>query len=374
MTPADRVPGAVGGARLGMLDPPRTERDGRVREDAAVVATPPEKPNIRDVAVRAGVSPMTVSRVLNGSPRVLPETRDRVLVAVSELNYRPNGVARALATQRTRRIGVLMDGVAEFGPTSTLRAIELAAREAGYSVTSVSIRDEAHLSPEESVAHLTDQGVEALCVVAPRSSSVSAIRRIDVRIPVLVVKAEPDPAFLTVSLDQHLGTTLAVDHLGALGHRDVLHLAGPLDWLDARSRERAFHTRAQSWGMRERPVVVGDWTADFGYDFARELTTLPDYTAVVVANDEMAMGVLHGLHDRGIRVPEDMSVVGFDDLPTSRHVLPPLTTVRQDFHALGLKAMEVLQAAIEGRQIPQRTKIPVELVVRASSAAPRGPR
>ncbi len=339
-----------------------------------MVATPQDRPNIRHVASRAGVSPMTVSRVLNGSPKVLPDTRDRVLAVISELNYRPNGVARALSTQRTRRIGVLMDSVAEYGPTSTLNAIELAAREVGYSVTSVSIRDEAHLSPAESVAHLTDQGVEALCVVAPRSSSVSAIRKIDVGMPVLVVKAERDPAFLTVSVDQQLGIALAVDHLAVLGHRDVLHLAGPLDWLDARSRERAFHARAASWGMRERPIVVGDWTADFGYDFARELTGPPDYTAIVAANDEMALGVIHGLHDNGIRVPEDVSVVGFDDLPMSRHFLPPLTTIRQDFHALGRTAVEVLQAAIEGRQIPQRTKLPVELVPRASSAPPRRPR
>ena len=336
-----------------------------------MAAPPHERVNIRQVATRAGVSAMTVSRVLNGSAKVLPDTRRRVLDAVDELNYRPSGVARALATQRTRRIGVLVDSVAEHGPTSTLRGIELAAREAGYTVTSASIRDDAQQSPEASVVHLTDQGVDALCVVAPRSSSVSAIRRIDVGLPVLVVKAEPDPVFLTVSVDQRTGTHLAVDHLAGLGHRDILHLAGPLDWLDARSRERAVRARAQEWGMRERPIVVGDWTADFGYEFARGITRLPDYTAILAANDEMALGVIHGLVDNGIRVPHDVSVVGFDDLPTSRHFLPPLTTVRQDFHALGLAAMEVLRAAIEGRPIPQRTMIPAELVVRESSAPPR---
>ncbi len=336
-----------------------------------MAVTGQEKPNIRQVATLAGVSPMTVSRVLNDSPRVLPDTRERVLAAITELNYRPNSSARALATQRTRRIGVLMDSVAEHGPTSTLRAIEYAAREAGYTVTSVSIRDDSQ-SPEESVVHLMDQGVDALCVVAPRSSSVSAIKRIDVGLPVLVVKSERDDAFLTVSVDQRGGTHLAVDHLAGLGHRDILHLAGPLDWLDARSRERAFHSRAQSWGMRERPIVVGDWTADFGFEFARDLTRLPDYTAILAANDEMALGVIHGLAVNGIRVPQDMSVVGFDDLPSSRHFLPPLTTVRQDFHTLGLTAMEALRAAIEGQPIPQRTKIPAELVVRESSAPPRG--
>ncbi|MET1015782.1 MAG: substrate-binding domain-containing protein, partial [Leifsonia flava] len=116
---------------------------------------------------------------------------------------------------------------------------------------------------------------------------------------------------------------------------------------------------------------VGDWTADFGYDYAAGLTGVPEYTAMFVANDAMAFGVMHGFHDRGIRVPEDVSVVGFDDLPLSRHFIPPLTTVTQDFHALGVKAMEVLHAALEGREIPQRSKIPSELAVRSSTAPPR---
>ena len=135
------------------------------------------------------------------------------------------------------------------------------------------------------------QGVDALCVIAPRSSSVAALRRIAITVPMLVVKADADPTFLTVSIDQHAGTTSVVDHLVALGHRDILHLSGPLDWLDARARERAFHTRAKSWGIRERPIVVGDWSADFAYDFAKGLTRLPDYTAIFAANDDMAMGL-----------------------------------------------------------------------------------
>ena len=215
------------------------------------------------------------------------------------------------------------------------------------------------------------QGVDALCVIAPRSSSVAALRRIAITVPMLVVKADADPTFLTVSIDQHAGTTSVVDHLVALGHRDILHLSGPLDWLDARARERAFHTRAKSWGIRERPIVVGDWSADFAYDFAKGLTRLPDYTAIFAANDDMAMGLIHGLHDRGFEVPRDLSVVGFDDIPLARHFIPPLTTVRQDFGALGVAVVEMLRAAIEGRDIPALTRIPTELVARGSSAAPR---
>ncbi|MEL7975688.1 LacI family DNA-binding transcriptional regulator [Isoptericola sp. F-RaC21] len=330
-----------------------------------------DKPNIRQVAQLAGVSHMTVSRVLNDHPNIREATRRRVEEAIEQLGYRPSMTARALATQRSRRIGVLVESAATFGPTSTLYAVESAARASGYVVSSVLLRAGEEITPQEAVDHLVAQGVDALCVVAPRSSSIAALRRIAVGVPVLVVKPDKDPTFLTVTVDQQAGTALAVDHLVSLGHRDILHLAGPLDWLDARTRERSFHARAKSWGLRERPIVVGDWTADFAYDFARGIRELPEYTAIFAANDDMAVGLVHGLHDRGFSVPDDVSVVGFDDIPLARHVIPPLTTVRQNFHALGVSVVDVLRAAIEEQEIPPVTKIPPEIVARASSAAPR---
>lgn len=330
-----------------------------------------DKPNIRQVATIAGVSHMTVSRVLNDHPNIKPDTRRRVLEAIEELDYRPNLVARALATQRSRRIGVLVESSVAFGPSSIVRAVELAARAADYSVTQIALHEGDGTSPQEAVENLITQGVDALCVIAPRSSSVAALRRVAINVPMLVVKADADPTFLTVSIDQHAGTSLVVDHLVALGHRDILHLSGPLDWLDARARERAFHSRAKSWGIRERPIVVGDWTADFAYDFAMGLNKLPEYTAVFAANDDMAIGLIHGLHDKGFEVPTDLSVVGFDDVPLARHFIPPLTTVRQDFHALGGAVVEMLRAAIEEREIPALTRIPTELVPRASTGPPR---
>jgi len=330
-----------------------------------------DKPNIRQVATIAGVSHMTVSRVLNDYPNIKPETRRRVLEAIEELDYRPNLVARALATQRSQRIGVIVESAVAHGPTSILRAVELAARGAGYSVTPIALLEGDPLTPQDAVDSLTTQGVDAICVIAPRSSSVAALRRVAMSVPMLVIKADADPTFLTVSIDQNAGAALVVDHLVSLGHRDILHVSGPLDWLDARARERAFHTRAKSWGVRERPIVVGDWSADFAYDFAIGLTRLPDFTAIFAANDDTAIGLIHGLHDRGFDVPGDLSVVGFDDVPLARHFLPPLTTVRQDFEALGSAAVEMLRAAIEKREIPQVTRIPTELVVRESTAPPR---
>lgn len=331
-----------------------------------------QKPNIRQVASLAGVSHMTVSRVLNDFPNIRPETRQRVLDVISELGYRPNSAARALATQRSRRFGVIVESSLEYGPISTLRGVEAAARDADYTVTSAALRDDEAVTPQDIVDDLISQGVDAICMITPRSASVAALRKISIGVPVLVVKSDNDPNFLTVAVDQVHGTELLVDHLAALGHRDILHLSGPLDWLDARVRERTFHARSSSWGMRQRPIVVGDWTADFAYDYVKGLKRRPDYTAIFAANDEMALGLLHGFHDRGLGVPDELSVVGFDDVPLSPHFIPPLTTVRQDFLALGAKVVEVLRAAAEGGEIPQQSRLPVELKVRSSSGPVRG--
>ncbi|SHJ25551.1 transcriptional regulator, LacI family [Tessaracoccus bendigoensis DSM 12906] len=331
----------------------------------------PERPNIRHVASLAGVSHMTVSRVLNNHPNIKPDTRQRVLAVIEELNFRPNSAARALATQRNRRIGVLVEASSAYGPSTTLRGIELAAGLADYSVTSVSLHSERNGDTQAAVDQLTGQGIDALCIIAPRSSSLSALRELNPGVPVLAIKADNDANFLTTSLDQQQGAMLAVDHLAELGHRDILHLSGPLDWLDARARERAFHTRSRDWKLRERPIVVGDWSADFAYDYAISLKRRPDFTAIFSANDEMALGLVHGFASRGIGVPEEVSIVGFDDVPLAAHFLPPLTTVRQDLRQLGSKVVGALISAAEGREVPKRTKLPVELVVRESTAAPR---
>ncbi|MFT4236024.1 MAG: LacI family DNA-binding transcriptional regulator [Microbacterium sp.] len=336
-----------------------------------MASTESERLNIRKVADLAGVSPMTVSRVLNNRPHIKDATRRRVLEVIEEQGFRPNQAARALATRRNSRIGVIVESAVEFGPTSIVRAVENASRTAGFAVSTLALHGGDELTPQDAVDTLIAQGVDALCIVAPRSSSISALRETSIDVPVLVVTPESDPSFLAVAIDQRAGALLAVDHLVELGHRDILHLAGPLDWLDARARERAFHDRALALGIREPRVVVGDWTGDFAYDVARGMREMPQVTAVFAANDDMAMGLIHGLHDLGIRVPQDLSVVGFDDVPVARHFIPPLTTVRQDFRALGSSVLDMLRAAIDDLELPHATLIPPELIVRASTAPPR---
>ncbi len=328
-----------------------------------------QKPNIRQVAVRAGVSHMTVSRVINDNPSIAPETRERVLAVMRELNYRPNGAARALARRKTNRIGVVVESVVEFGPGSTVRAIEDAAHIRGYTVSSIAV--DSSVTSRDALDTLDAIGIDALCLITPRSGSVDLLRQGALGIPTLVVKPEPEHDFFTLSVDQVLGTRLAVEHLLALGHRDVMHLAGPRDWLDARARESEWRACLDRAGLQTHPVETGDWTSDSGYAFGRSIEERPHFTAVFAANDQMALGLIHALHASGIRVPEDVSVVGFDDLPDARHYLPPLTTVRQDFRELGTRAVATLIAELEGLTVPDRTLISPELVIRESTAAPR---
>lgn len=327
------------------------------------------KPNIREVATLAGVSHMTVSRVLNDHPSIAPATRERVLEVMQQLNYRPNSAARALATRKTNRIGVVVDSVGEYGPANTLRAIEDAAHDRGYTVSSIAMSSDRTLTPHDALVSLMAIGIDALCLITPRTSSIDLLREVSTGIPTLVVKAEPEDDFFTVSVNQSRGSELAARHLIDLGHRDMVHLAGPLDWLDARGREREWHAQLAAADLPARPAAVGDWTADSGYDFGR--TAELDFTAVFAANDQVALGLLHAFHERGIRVPEDVSIVGFDDMPESRHFLPPLTTVRQDFRALGLTSVTTLLAELEGDDVPRRTLLEPQLVVRASTAPPR---
>ncbi|WP_345800336.1 LacI family DNA-binding transcriptional regulator [Microbacterium sp. AZCO] len=330
-----------------------------------------QRPSIYDVARQAGVSHMTVSRVLNGHPNIRESTRERVLQAIDEMNYTRSSIARALATRRAMRIGVLVDGPVQYGPNSTLRAIESAARDVGYAISAFSISDDEESQIDTGVVELVTQGVDALCVIAPRASSLDILRKQTTGLPTIVIKAEPDAAWHTVAVDQRAGATLAVSHLIELGHRRILHVAGPLDWYDARERQEGWSDALKAAGLSAAQPVAGDWTSDYGYEFGSSYD-FADFTAVFAANDQMALGLVHGLSDRGLRVPHDISVVGFDDLPDARHFLPPLTTVRQDFAALGELALRQIIAAIDSEEDGvQHDRIEPRLIVRSSTAAPR---
>jgi DNA-binding LacI/PurR family transcriptional regulator len=323
-----------------------------------------------DVAVVAGVSQMTVSRVLNDPGSVKPETRDRVQAAMQSLGYRPNSVARALATGRTRRIGVLALATALYGPTSTLLSIETAARVAGYHLDIVRLRSVTRTSIAEAAEGLQGRGVDGIIGITPHTWAPGALQTAISGLPLVAVEGAAGE-LPTVALDQEKGATLATEHLLTLGHATVWHVAGPRDWLEAKARTRAWREALQRAGRPVPPVLPGGWGVSSGYAAGRRLAAERDMTAVFVANDQMALGVLRALAEAGVEVPSQVSVVGFDDVPEAAYFSPPLTTVRQDFDRIGLLALKLLLDQIaDGMGEERQVVVEPRLVVRQSAAPP----
>jgi DNA-binding LacI/PurR family transcriptional regulator len=328
-------------------------------------------PVMADVARLAGVSHQTVSRVVNGQTNLRPATRERVLEAIRQLGYRPNTAARSLVTRRSGTIGVIGSKSGFWGPSTVHRAIQAAGREAGYFVSSANLQSLTRTEFTDAMNHLRDQHVEGIVLIAATDDAVEAARtQVDQGVPVVVVEGDEAKASWTVGVDQVAGAELGTRHLIELGHHDVLHLAGPTSWTEARARLRGYRNAMYTAGLRPLRHLEGDWSARSGYEAGREVAGRSDVTAVFCANDQMALGLLLSLSEAGRSVPGDVSVVGFDDIPEAAYLIPPLTTVRQDFAAVGQRAIEILRAAIAGDPTPARLIGP-ELIVRSSSVPPR---
>ncbi|HKE67179.1 MAG TPA: LacI family DNA-binding transcriptional regulator [Micromonosporaceae bacterium] len=331
----------------------------------------PGRAVMHDVARLAGVSHQTVSRVINGHPNVRESTRVRVLRAMRQLDYRPNALARGLATRRSRTIGVLGFDAELYGPSSTLLGIQRAAQEEDYAVNVVTLSEkDATGSVARAVGMLAEQSVEGVIVIAPSNAAADAVRDLPRGLPVLALEASFGRDMRVVVVDQYTGATLATRHLLDLGHRTVWHITGPSDWPEAVQRIDGWHATLDAAGASAPQTLTGDWSARSGYEAGRRLAAVPDVTAVFVANDQMALGVLHALHEAGIPVPGQVSVVGFDDMPEAEYFLPALTTVRQDFNEVGRCGLRTMLEMIDGSEVAAETRVTPTLVVRASSARP----
>lgn len=316
------------------------------------------------VAARAGVSGQTVSRVVNGSPRVDPDTRARVEAAMSELGYRPHRAARALRTGRSHTIGLVVTTLATVGNSRMLQATAEAAAERGYALTVVTAAD----GLDAAFARLVDQGVDGALVLNEASALVPAAT-LPPGLHLVVVDAPAGAGAAVVHSDHAAGAQAATRHLLDLGHETVHHLAGPAGSFAAAERERGWREALADAGVVPPQVVRGDWSAESGFAAAPALGSA---TAVFCANDQMALGLLRAVAESGRTVPADVSVVGFDDIPEAANFLPPLTTVRQDFAALAQQAVTALIAAVEGDGTATDPAVPVvvptRLVERASTA------
>ncbi|MFF2370851.1 LacI family DNA-binding transcriptional regulator [Agromyces sp. NPDC058110] len=341
-------------------------------EDVTVADETPKgrAPSIRDVARLAGVSHQTVSRVLNHHPSIRPETKQRVLDVMEQVQYQPNRAARALVTSRSHTIGILSSQSTQYGPASSITAIEAAAREAGYWVSTANIDSSDERSIADGLAHLLAQGIEGLVVIAPQARVFDTLAQRSIDVPHVSLQSTGQDTDHTLSVDQIAGARLATRHLIELGHRNIYHLTGPQDWIEAEARMRGFLEEMSASDVPTTAPILGDWTADFGYHAGRELLTVRDFTAIFSSNDQMALGLMHAIRDAGLEIPRDVSIVGFDDIPEAAHFWPPLTTVRQDFAELGRRCVGLLLGNIDPSAPEHREVIVPELIVRSSSGRP----
>ncbi len=327
-------------------------------------------PGMADVAARAGVSHQTVSRVINAHPSVAPRTKARVVKAIAELGYRPNVAARALVTGSTRTIGLVTLNINQYGPAQTMLGLERAAREAGYAL-SVTLLDEATAEAMREavgtfVAHSV-AGVVALCTYDQPADALSVL---EAPVPLVAVQAGSADDRPAVGVDQEAGARLATRHLLDLGHRTVHHVAGPTDSSEARGRIVGWRAELEAARADVPELLGGDWTPASGYAAGRALVERMHggevVTAVFMANDQMTVGLLAALHEAGLGVPEDVSIVGFDDVPEAAYFVPPLTTVRQDFAELGRRGVQLILDRLAGAD-PHPEAVAPELVIRTST-------
>jgi len=331
--------------------------------------------SLKDVAARAGVSFQTASKVLNNDPGVAVSeaTRERILESARILGYVPNALARGLVSQTSLTIGVLADDFADTALAQFVMAAHKWASGRGQAMLTVNVRPD--VDPAAAVRVLREHRVGGILVVAPSLENDPRLgKSLRGSLPTVSLNHIHGGGIPLVGSDHRVTGALAADHLLGLGHRRIATVTGPRDRRVVVSRLAGFRERLQSSGHRfsSRLVAEGDWTAEGGYAAAHHLLDIdPTFTPIFVHSDSMAVGVLRALHERGVDVPGDCSLIGCDDLPPSAYLVPPLTTVHVPFRETGERAAALLMDRIKGEKVRPRQLLPTHLVVRASTCPPR---
>jgi len=347
--------------------------------DNALIAPERKKRiTIKDVAQVAGVSTQTVSRVMNKFSYVSEETRQRVEDVVEQLGYRPSTLARSLSQQRSYTLGVVTFGLKHIGPSRTLNGIADKADELGYMLLMKELDSQNSDKVDDVIDSLLARQVDGILWVAPEIGDNHAwvdenMEKIPV--PVLFIAMQPRKGVSSVATDNYQGAVMATRHLFDCGRQKIGHISGPLGWWEADERKRGWCETLETAGFdaSEKYCVEGNWSSASGEQaFIQLLDSFPDMDAVFVSNDQMALSVLREAIRRGIRVPEQLAVVGFDNIPESAYFYPSLTTVSQDLQMLGELAVQNVVMMIQARQenqpaIAQSMFIQPTLVVRESS-------
>ena len=336
----------------------------------------PRKTTIKDIARICNVSTQTVSRVINKRPDVSPETREAVERAIAEMGYRPSMLARSLVQQRSYTLGVIIAGLKYVGVSQTLNGIAEQCEDSGYTlfIKELPRFDTPDIVPiiESLIAH----HVEGIIFAGPEWNENVKVAQSQLPAscpPIIFLKCQPNPNYTTISIDNYGGARTAVEYLLSRGRRHIGLIAGPLEWLEARQRKQGWEDALTSVGIEatERKWVMGNWSSSSGESaFAELLQKYTNMNAVFASNDQMALGVLHYAHEHGIRIPEDIAMIGFDNLAESPYFTPALSTVAQPLRELGNLAVKTLLAQIDDNTIPRNAiTLQTELIVRASTPA-----
>lgn len=329
-----------------------------------------KKPNIYDVAKLAGVSHQTVSRVINNADYIKDDTRTKVQSAMEVLGYVPNAAARALVTSKSKIVGILVSDIVYHGPAGMMHAMEKEARRGGFFAISASVDPLDGKSIAQGIEHLRRLGIEGLVVITPQSDSVQAVERLVTDIPVVFIDSPNNSKELSAELDNFSGAKRATEHLISLGHKEIVHVAGPAGWFDSAPRVAGYEAAMKSAKLHPT-VIQGDWTVPTGYEIGQNLDLdSSKVTAIFAANDHLALGLMRALRQRGYAIPERVSIIGFDDVPEAAYYEPPLTTMRPDFAELGRVAMEMMLGHINREETLRAETLVPELIVRESTSKP----
>lgn len=327
-------------------------------------------PTISDVAERAGVSVPTVSRVLTGAARVSPAKRELVEAAIAELRYRPSAAARVLVSRKSQTIAVIAGNTSRYGYAETIRGVEIAARAEGYTVMITVVESADDDEVDRALTATLTQALAGIVVLKFDPSGVAALNRLSTDLPVVALSGTRETGLRQAVLDEASAAEELTDYLLGLGHRTVHHVRIP--------PSRRVDGRTTGWRRALRraeapvpPVHDATWLPRSGVAVGRALADDPDVTAVFCGNDETAMGVMRGLAEKGLRVPDDVSVAGFDDHPLAELWTPPLTTAEQDFVGLGRRGFGLLLQALDGTGDRLYSSERPRLVFRDSTAAPK---
>jgi LacI family transcriptional regulator len=339
---------------------------------------------IKEVASVAGVSTQTVSRVINERPDVSPITRTRVLNVIQELGYQPSALARSLIRQRSETLGVVTAGLKYIGPSRTLSGITSAAEEAGYALLLKELPrfDADNIAPifQALLARHVDGIIWAVPEVGKNRTWVNELS-LDLEIPVVFLTMQPQERVHIVSINNYLGGRMAMAHLLELGYQRVGHISGPLDWWESRQRMAAWKDALIEAGLeyREEYSVEGNWSPASGsLAIEKLLKQYPDIDSIFVANDQMALSVLQYACHKGLRIPEDIGIVGFDNINESAFFWPPLTTVQQEQYQVGKLAVEemikIIETGWQGLEPiePKSIMLTPTLIIRQSTSQRRG--